>query len=102
MVSSPSWQRATEDLKIDVVSPFEFILCDGSEVRASALVKHFGGANGMLVDIDYDPSLADKIAAAGYGYCANFWRAEFNRSSMIEVLRDWGWTGPAKQKPDWL
>jgi hypothetical protein len=99
------WQRVANHLGINVVTPFEVSFGDGSRLRVSALVKNFGYAKGMLVDADYkllEPHLR-KIIESGYGYSAFGSAPEnFDRLSIIEVLKDWGWSGPPEQRPDWL
>ena len=100
------WKKVAEDLKIEVISPFEVILSDGTCFVVSALIKDFGGPKGMLVDADYDvlrPHLRG-IRASGYGYSSSLGSApeKYDRASMIDVLRDWEWSGDVARKPDWM
>jgi hypothetical protein len=108
-MSSPEvlfWQRVAEDLDVDIVTPFEATFSDGSRLRVSALVKNFATTRGMLVNADYDvlEPHKHKIVESGYGYSSNLGGPpdQYERSSMIDVLKDWGWSGAADQKPDWL
>jgi hypothetical protein len=100
------WKRVGEDLGIDVVTPFEVSFPDGSRVQVSALVRDFGAARGMLVDADYEilKPHTHKVIECGYGYSANLGHSpeQYDRSAFIEVLQDWGWSGAAHKKPDWL
>ncbi|MFA6266177.1 MAG: hypothetical protein WC670_10760 [Pseudolabrys sp.] len=101
------WKRVAEDLAIDVVVPFEVQFSDGSQLKVSALIKDFGAKLGMLVSADFAVlrPYTDKIAQAGYGFSSNFGASpdEYERANMIEVLKDWGWSGGAdRKKPSWL
>ena len=108
-MSSPEilfWQRVAKDLGIDIVTPFEAVFSDGSRLTVSAWVKNFGAPRGMLINADYDvlKPHKHKIVESGYGYSSNLGSSadRYERSSMIEVLKDWGWSGTADEKPDWL
>jgi hypothetical protein len=97
------WNQASSDLGIEVIAPFEASLLDGTILNVLALVKNFGAKNGMLVASDYDelkPHI-QKIIDSEYGYATNVGRGHYNRVSMVDVLKDWGWTGPEHQRPSW-
>lgn len=98
------WQLVASDLKIAVMAPYTALLNDGSLLEVSGWLKNFGPPMGMLVDDNYSlfASRAREIRSTGYGYSANLGAGAYDRSSMIEVLRDWGWSGPEKHRPDWL
>lgn len=100
------WRRVAEELQIDIVTPFEVSLSDGIVLRVAALVKSFGARNGMLVMKDFGilAPHTGKIADLGYGFSSNIGASidDYDRESMIEVLRDWTWTGPRDQEPKWL
>ena len=36
------WKMVSEDLEIDIVTPFEVVFSDGTRFRVAALVKNFG------------------------------------------------------------
>jgi hypothetical protein len=60
----------------------------------------------MLVDADYSiisPHI-QTLRENDFGYCGNVGGAPeaYQRADMIEVLTDWGWSGPADKRPDWL
>ena len=99
------WTQVSSDLGIDVIAPFEITLLDGTLLKVVALVKNFGAKNGMLVASDYDAvkPYKQKIVDSGYGYATNVGRSpeQYNRASMIDVLKDWGWTGPEGRRPSW-
>lgn len=100
------WKRAARDLQIEIETPFRLALPGGANLYASALVKDFGPRRGMVVDADYSiisphiPALKEQ----GFGYCGNLGGAPdtYDRAGMIEVLADWGWSGPSDKKPIWL
>lgn len=100
------WRHVSADLGIDIVSPFDLVFPDGTQLEVSALVKNFGPKHGMLIATSYDSlkPYAQKIIQLGYGYSTNVGGspAEYDRSEIVEVLKDWGWSGPANEKPNWL
>jgi hypothetical protein len=95
-----------EDLRIDIVTPFDVVLSDGSRLRVVALVRNFGPPRGMLIASSYDPLKphVQKIIEDGYGYSAQFGNSpeEYDRATMVEILRDWGWSGAEDKRPSWL
>jgi hypothetical protein len=100
------WKRVAKDLRIEIEAPFRLALPGGANLYVSALVKHFGRARGMVVDADYSiisPHIA-ALVEQDFGYCGNVGGAPeiYDRTSMVEVLTDWGWSGPSDNKPDWL
>jgi hypothetical protein len=100
------WKTVSEDLKIDIVTPFEVIFSDGARLRVAALVRNFGRPQGMLVVFDYDQlkPYVQKIIENGYGYVAQLGSSpgEYNRAAMVDILSDWGWSGAEDRRPLWL
>ena len=100
------WTRAAQDLRIEIITPFEVIFHDGSRLHVAALIKNFGPPNGMLVNDDYAvlAPYTTKILESGYGYASNLGSdpTAYTRPSLIEILKDWGWSGAESKKPDWL
>lgn len=100
------WQRASNDLAIEVVTPFQVTLSDVSRLTFPALVKDFGNRNGMVVAADFAliRPHAQKLLDAGYGYSSNIGHSpeSYQREAMIEILADWGWTGARDRRPSWL
>jgi hypothetical protein len=100
------WKMVSEDLKIDIVTPFEIVFSDGARLRVAALVKNFGPERGMLVASDYETlrPYVQKILEYGYGYSAQLGNSlrGYDRDTMLAVLKDWGWSGSEDQHPSWL
>ena len=95
-----------EDLGIDVVTPFDAILSDGKRLPVAALVKDFGSPKGMLIALDYNilKPHRDKIIESGFGYSTLIGNspAKYDRGTMIDILKDWGWSGPEDKRPIWV
>jgi hypothetical protein len=100
------WKLVSEDLGIDIVSPFEVVFSDSGRLRVAALVRNFGPPRGMLIASNYDTlkPYVQKIIEHGYGYSAKLGNspAEYNRATMLDILRDWGWSGAEDKRPPWL
>lgn len=60
----------------------------------------------MLVAADHAvlASFTARIVDDGYGYSSNVGTDPdlYDRNEIMEMLKDWGWTGPEDRKPDWL
>jgi hypothetical protein len=102
-----AWRAAADDLGISIQAPFSLHL-SGRIITADVLVRSFGQVNGMLVcaragvfdDVFHDVS--NEIVAAGYGYSVLGSSYEsYDRDLFVETLRDWSWSGPDCDCPDW-
>jgi hypothetical protein len=100
------WRHVSADLGIDIVSPFDLVFPDRTQLEVSALVKNFGTKHGMLIAASYDSLKphVQKITQLGYGYSSNIGGslAEYDRSTIVDVLKDWGWSETENEKPNWL
>jgi hypothetical protein len=101
------WKCAAADLGFRLLLDYDAHLLRAASVRVAACVPEFGAPKGMLIVHDFDTivNLADEIVAAGYGYStirAPKVGAEYDRESFVEMLADWGWSGPANTTPAWL
>jgi hypothetical protein len=100
------WKAVAEDLGIDIVAPFEVTFSDGNRLCVNAVVKDFGPPHGMLIAFDYNAlkPYVQRVIENGYGYSAQLGNsaAGYNRSAMIEILKDWGWSGAKDKRPSWL
>jgi hypothetical protein len=97
-----AWRKVASDFGIEIITPCEIRLSNGTRLLATALVRGFGAENGMVID----PSYAvlgphrDTLRADGYGYCA-MELSGTDRTALIEMFADWGWTSP-DLRPVWL
>src|SRR5712671_6488102 len=96
----------SEDLGIDVVTPFDVVLSDGVRLRVAALVRNFGPPRGMLIAFSYDTLKlhVQKIIDDGYGCSAQLGNSPegYDGATMLDILRDWGWSGAEGKRPSWL
>ena len=88
-----AWRYAAAQLEFDVTAPCEIALSNGQTVHAAALVK-VGPSLGIVADPSWAQleSHTEALSMDGYGYSAVS-LGEYDRSRMIELLRDWGWDG---------
>jgi hypothetical protein len=88
------------DVLIDV--PIDF---SGSTFVAPVLLKNFGPKHGMVLVTSAGEvsAYAKRLVTAGYGFSTlgEPSMIEGSEASVIEVLRDWGWSGPGSA-PAWL
>jgi hypothetical protein len=101
------WKDAVEDLDLEIVCPFNFVLPNGRALEPLFLLKNFGAANGMLIFGDFGDisSVVEDISCAGYGFSVlddPFGEGVYSREDFIEMLSDWGWSGPKELAPNWL
>jgi hypothetical protein len=100
------WRRVSDDLALDIATPFEAVLLDGTKLSVSAFVRNFGPPRGMLIAAEQDQlkGCEKKIIESGFGYSTNLGNApeQYDRASMIDVLNDWGWSGPEERRPAWV
>jgi hypothetical protein len=76
-------------------------------IEADVPLKNFGGQNGTLIFAEMTDSIwgyRDEIVKLGYGYSTLSEPEEtsvYDGNVSIEMLRDWGWCGPEKERPSW-
>ncbi len=71
------------------------------------VLESFGAENGIVL---FPPGtkigpLGDEIVARGFGYSVvspGDLNSSEGREAIREMLRDWGWSGPSEEAPDWL
>ena len=101
---SKTWQRAAQDLGVELVTPFTFVGKDGSSYSCAGLLEWFGGQKGTLIVSHKDDY---EVSDAGYavGYCISalspLWYYRYDRARFIETLSDWGWFGGDENRPSW-
>lgn len=101
------WQSAAGDLGIEVVIPYQLTLPSGHRLDANLLVRSFGAQNGMLVVREATEvlRLRHELAEAGYGFSVMEPMGHgdsYQRGDLVDLLADWGWSGPPEECPVWL
>ena len=100
------WKAVGQTLGFAVLAPYKLSLPDGAQVEASALLPQFGATHGMLLfeRSEQISNYAKAVVAAGYGYSVLSPEpsGQPDTDSIVEVLRDWGWSGPSCEEPLWL
>jgi len=103
------WTSIANELGLQVIAPALISLPSGIHIKADALLSDFGGQRGMLLLTDDELVWPHRtaIVAAGYGFSIlddpdHGADSEPNFHDIIDVLRDWGWTGDAENQPAWL
>ena len=87
-----AWRYVASDLGVEIVAPCQITLNGGQILTATALVR-VGPQKGMVVDPEwhvlepYSAALLDE----GYGFSAITLDEVYDRSGMVDVLKDWGW-----------
>lgn len=107
--AAKAWQKAAKEFGIDVVCPYHLVTRFGS-VDCLAFLPHFGGANGMLIDLTSPPDFAtdEKLTevAKKTGLKWSFLNAEvygdYDNAVFREALIDWGYFGDEKNRPRWM
>ncbi len=70
-----------------------------------AYVPHFGGGNGIVVAA-LPSDGAQYATAERAGYRCSFVNADlygtYDRALFVETLTEWGFTGPAEKRPEWM
>ena len=97
------WQRAAEELKIEIQVPFKLEAPDGALYEFACLLPQFGAPHGMLLDVRYEQCAADAAAKAEYGfsYMDAETRVPFDLSGYVDCLHDWGWASDQQRPPKW-
>jgi hypothetical protein len=101
------WREAAADLGLEIVAPCRLVMPDKSTLEFHVLLKNFGYENGILLGDDYENARPYKEHLLSTGYAYSFFgpyadSETYDRESVMETLADWGWSGPAAEKPDWL
>jgi hypothetical protein len=90
---------------LDLVIPFDLDLGSDVTIHADLLVKNFGCPNGMIVVKEYAAvkTYLAQIDALDYGFSVlDGPLYSYDRATMIEMLSEWGWTGPMAETPSWI
>lgn len=102
------WELIAKEFGLNIVIDYKFI-CDNIAIEVPVLLKDFGAKNGMLIIDNYRSvsSFVQIINQQDFGFSCLTSSKNFDlnisetRSSIIEMLSDWGWSSDAP-KPYWL
>lgn len=99
---SLAFQKAAEELGFEYISPFALRgPADGKEVMVSGFLPFVGNEKGAIIVAKEDPDvafdLADELGHFSSGLGGEY--ETYDRALFLETLRDWGWHGPAKERP---
>lgn len=98
-----NWEKAKKDLGLDISFSNELKVEDDL-LHIEIILKNFGAPKGMIIVREYNKikNYVDALNQNGWGYSALSLGNKYDRESFIEMLSDWGWTGPENEKPNWL
>jgi len=101
-----AWREAASDLEIRIVIPWLFSDESGTTHECLAFLPDFGGPKGMAIAnlgdtimdnvweaLEESPYYHSSLNPSSYGV--------YERSRWISTLYDWGWFGPATERPGW-
>ena len=98
------WSRAFGQFELRVELSVLVQLSSGT-FQAPVLLRDFGSTNGMILVAKYESisSIAKELVDCGYGYSClgEPHTSESDAAVIIEILRDWGWSGRG-EPPEWL
>jgi hypothetical protein len=97
------WQRAATDLGIEFVSPYILEVSQLERYEFACLLPQFGAARGMLLRTAHDKAAIAAAVANGFGISqmGPETKLEYDISSYIECLCDWGWAVEHLPPPEW-
>lgn len=101
-----AWRGAAADLGLTISGPVVLDLGE-SRCEVDLLIEHFGAPKGMAIvsRIESIENYLGELVSAGYGYSV-FDAPARGRAlpieDAIELLADWGWSGPQDARPPWM
>jgi hypothetical protein len=99
-----AWHEAAGDLGISFSAPWHVLTPDHRRVSYLGLVRGFGGTTGTLVrmiqlgELSTHEEVDRELHVAKLGDR----HAVYDRLVFRGTLIEWGFTGPAAQRPDWM
>ena len=99
-----SWAQAAQELGVTLISP-PVTIPSGLEMYPM-LVPYFGTEKGTFVFSEMQPkSVVDELRDNGYtcsifSQCPEGYRVSVE--NLVEILSDWGWSGPENRRPSWV
>jgi len=97
--------KASSDLGLKIKYNFFLTLDSGEVIEAELLLRNFGAEKGMLIFSNYKKisHCYRELLKKGYGFSTLSNTTDgYDRQSTIEMLSDWGWSGPKEEEPDWI
>ena len=97
------WARAAKDLGVEIVVPYTLEVSQVERYEFACLLPQFGATNGMLLRTTHDKAASVAAAANEFGVSEMYaeTRLEYEVSSYIECLCDWGWVSKDQSPPEW-
>jgi hypothetical protein len=97
------WMRIADRFGLKVPIPFQVELA-GERLTVPVLLEEFGAQRGMLLVTSYadiEP-VTERLVDAGFGYSRvdNSPGPDLDETQIMEMLRDWGWSG-SREAPTW-
>jgi hypothetical protein len=106
-VLQAQWREIATRWELKIDAPFYVTLSSG-KMKVPVRLRGFGAPKGMLLAAEYQTiaSHTDELIRLGFGYSclsasAKPYDPEIDDKAVLEMLRDWGWTGPG-EAPSWL
>jgi hypothetical protein len=89
---SETWKSVAAELGIRIAAPFVYTSSAG-KAEFAAMLPDFGGKSGIIADPDWDKIEPHKTSLKLDGYGLACVEISGNTGALIEVLKDWTWTG---------
>jgi hypothetical protein len=100
------WAEIASALGLEIQSPVEVALPDGTNLHAPVLLKNFGAEKGMVLFEGIPDDIfevGEGLVVLGYGFsCLGPYRQPVDLEAAKDALADWTWSGPPDQRPAWL
>jgi len=88
--------RIAERFGLKVRIPFQVELATG-RLTVPVLLEEFGAQRGMLLVTSYQDiaAVTERLVDAGFGYSClgDSPSTDLDESQIVDMLRDWGWSG---------
>ena len=102
-----AWRPAAEELGIAIDGPRSFTLKSGATFEAEVRLSEYGNLHGTVAVSD--AARADKLRPLleGSGYTVALVPLPpegkvLTAYALVQIIRDWGWAGSEKGRPDWM
>jgi hypothetical protein len=98
-------EKAAHELGVQIDFDYSVEIDPGKTLTCVGRLRNFGAAKGMLIVSSFQDvrDRQSELARRGYGYSVlSDKMSEYDRESTVEMLADWGWTGPIGEQPLWL